>query len=217
MQGRMFSEGSACKHVQERVKAVRLQAELVMAGLIRKLSISVAKNPHLLTHAVRCVFSKAASEMQWEPCRCSDDADDPLATGCWVAESNEGCKSTTGQGEGAGTATDVYTVNLMTGAALCNGQRPDTLPDPILQREVYRSIFLSMEFEITSKVINGQRTYSTRHTIDGYNYSWRLDSSGSLHITETCNEDALELLPCAPAFHCSSFSRLFACYFVSSQ
>jgi hypothetical protein len=136
----------------------------------------------------KTVFTEAPAALHWQPC--SD------ATGCWVAESrgislklqNFFCSNS--------IATDVYTVNLLTGAALRNGQAPFHLPLEIVNHEVYQIIFQKATFDVTSKTLGGQATYRTVHAINGCYYSWRLDGS-RLHITETCNEETLELLPCA--------------------
>ena len=66
--------------LQERMTAVKLQAEHLMACIIPPVSKEekVAERPHLLTAAVPEVFAEAPSDLQWVAC--------PNLTGCWIAE-----------------------------------------------------------------------------------------------------------------------------------
>ena len=161
--------------LHERMVAVKLQAEHVMAGIVALLCDTLAKCPQHLTDAVRSVFMEAPEQLAWE--QCGD------LTGCFVAES-------------PGERSDVYTVNLMTGAAMCNGQDPSHLPGSIVNHPVYQAVFPSVLFDVTPKVVGEQVTYRTVHAISRCFYSWRLENE-QLLVIETCNDEALELLPCA--------------------
>jgi hypothetical protein len=170
--------------LQERLTALKLQAEHVMAGIICHLSDHVRKTPQIITDAFRCVFTEAPSHLAWNPC--------PKSLGCWVAD--ESSSSTVNQYYGD---SDVYTVNLLTGTALCNGHAPSHLPASIVGHEVYQAVFPNMTFDVTAKVLGDQVTYRTVHAFYGCFYSWRLEG-GRLHVTETCDGQALELLSCGP-------------------
>lgn len=158
---------------------IQLQAQYVMAGIITALSKSIAANPQHITNAFRCVFEEEITEpptvLHWDPC--------PNMAGCWVAEVS-------------GAQDDVYTVNLLTGVAMCNGQDPSHLPAAILQHQVYHTVFMNMDFEVNLKRSGGHEKYVTVHSIDGCFYSWCLEGD-NLIVTETRDGQTLELLPCA--------------------
>ena len=168
----LATEREETLQLQSRMEAAKLQAEQVMAGIITPLCSSVSAHPQHITDAYRSVFTDAPETLNWMPC--------PGTTACWVAEAN-----------------DVYTVNLLSGAALCNGHAPSHLPQSIVEHPVYQDVFSGMVFDVYPEIRGGQVTYHTVHSIHGCVYTWRL-TGGKLYVTETCNGQTLELLPCAP-------------------
>jgi hypothetical protein len=159
--------------LQQSMMALKLQAEQVMAGIVTSLSHAVVFIPEHLTAALRGVFTEASTTLTWHEC--------PDATGCWVSES-----------EG-----DIFTLNLLTGAAMCNGHAPSHLPETIVGHEVYQKVFQSVVFDVTPKVDGDVVTYRTSHAINGCTYTWRKNGD-RLIVTENCGDETLELLPCAP-------------------
>lgn len=95
--------------------------------------------------------------------------------------------------------SEVYTVNLLTGVAFCNGHSPSHLPTSITGLEEYKAVFTNMTFDVTPEVVGDQVTYRTVHAINGYFYSWQLFQSRLL-VAETCGDETLELLPCTYPF-----------------
>jgi hypothetical protein len=170
--------------------ALKLQAEQVMAGIVSALDRAVTAVPQHLTTACRAVFTEAPEEMEW--------CDSPVATGCWVAE----CKN------------DIFTLNLLTGAAMCNGHSPSHLPDAIIGHEVYQKVFQNVVFDVTPKVDGDVVTYRTSHAINGCTYTWRKNGD-RLIVTENCGDETLELLPCAfcilDVFYCQQSLCLSQC------
>ena len=185
VQGYKRSAVKAEGELQERMKAVKLQAEHVMAGIITTLSKEVSERPHLLTQALQRVFAEAPASMTWRSC--------PKLTGCWVAEVREktGIFSLNRSHKGH----EVFTVNLLTGAALCNGKAPTRLDRRIVEDQVYVAVFGNTDFDVTPKLVGDQVTYRTVHAINGFFYSWQMFGARLL-VTETCGEETLELLPC---------------------
>lgn len=161
--------------LQQRMIALKLQAEHVMAGMIGSLSDAVAATPEHLTTAIRGVFTECPTALRW--CQCPD------ATGCWVAQCSR-------------PRPAVYTVNLLTGAAMLNGHAPSHLPDAIVGHEVYHKVFHSAVFDVTPTVDGDQVTYCTAGAVNGCTYTWHRIQD-RLIVTETCRGATLELLPCA--------------------
>lgn len=174
MQGYKRSAVNITGPLQQQMMSVKLQAENVMAGVVTALSDAVAANTDHLTQAFREIFTVPAA-LKWR--KCHD------ATGCWVAESG-------------GSQSKVYTLNLLTGAAMCNGHAPSHLPESIVGHEVYQKVFQNVVFDVTPEVDGDQVTYRTAHAISGCTYTWRRNGD-RLIVTETCSNPTLELLPCA--------------------
>jgi hypothetical protein len=158
---------------------LKQQAEHVMAGIICHLSDHVRRSPQIITSALQCVFTEAASDLKWSPC--SD------CLGCWVAE----------QSSKQNGNINLYTINLLTGIALCNGLAPSHLPESIVGHEVYRKVFPNVEFDVTATLLGDEVTYRTVDSINGYFYSWCLKGT-ELIVTETCSGHDLDLLPRVP-------------------
>lgn len=184
MQGYKRSTANIRGQLHQRLRAIKLQAEHVMAGIIVPLCLNLAASPQHITAAFRSVFTASASQIKWSACQSS--------IGCWVAEVRQSAPA----GILNYGPTDVYTLNLLTGAALCNGQAPSYLPESIVGHTVYQAVFPNVVHDVTPKVFGDQVTYHTVHAINGCYYSWHLDG-GQLRVTETCNDETLELLPCA--------------------
>ena len=105
----------------------------------------------------------------------------------------------------------MYAVNLLTGVALCNGQDPSHLPESIKNDDVYKAVFPNITFHVTPKVTGDQVTYRTVHAIKGCFYSWRVDRE-RLVVTETCDDQTLELLPCACPTLCMRWGHSEYCF-----
>lgn len=185
MQGHKRSAVKVDGELQERMTAVKLRAEHVMAGIITAVSKEFNARPRHLTETVQKVFAEAPSHLEWSSC--TD------LTGCWVAEVQEkrGLLSRASRH----MHHEVYTVNLLTGAALRNGKAPTHLDREVLEHRDYVAVFENTDFDVTPQMIGDQVIYRTVHAINGCFYSWQLFDS-RLHVTETSEDETLELLPC---------------------
>lgn len=175
-----FNDGTGELHTHLRV--VGEQCQHAMAALIRPLDAAAGQHPDMLTRAVCGVFADLPQAVQWRPVA--------ERLGCYVAEAG-------GQ---------VYSISLMSGAALCNGMRPGHLPRPILRDGLYRRVFKDRTFQVSHLQIGRQDVFRTTQAHGGRAYSFQ-QVAGALVVKEhtvdsqTGQEQPdldLQLLPGAP-------------------
>jgi hypothetical protein len=182
------------------MQVLKLQAEHVMAGIVRQLTDHVQKSPQIITDLLRCVFTEAPSDRKWSPC--------PEYLGCYVAKHRSGYLGD----------IDVHAVNLLTGMTVCNGHPPSHLPPSIVDHEVYQAVFPNVHFDVTATELDDQITCRTVDSVHGCFYSWCLKGS-RLNVIETFDGQALELLPRVPlatSFSLNSIQQVYLLLYVMS-
>lgn len=120
-----------------------------MAALIRPLDAAVALHPDVLTDAVRSVYADLPADVPWRRI--------PEHLGCYKAE----------------VAGQVYSVSVLSGAALCNGMRPGHLPRTILRSKLYKRVFRERTFEVSHLQVGQQDVFRTTQSHSGCLYTFQ--------------------------------------------
>lgn len=175
-----FNDGSGELHVHVRVLAA--QCQHTMAALIRAVDAAAAQHGSVLCDAVRSVYADLPPEARWRPVG--------ERLGCYTAEAG-------GQ---------VYSVNVLSGAALCNGMRPGHLPRAMLRSKLYRRVFHERTFEVSHLQMGQHDVFRTTQSHGGCIYSF--EQRGKQLIVTECpvhaetgrmeTELELQLLPGEP-------------------
>eukprot|EP00892_Ulva_mutabilis_P010317 jgi/Ulvmu1/7658/UM038_0087.1 len=142
-----FNDGKGELH--SHLRMLSAQAQHAMAALLRPLDAAAVQHGDLLSEAVRSVFTDLPAGVQWR--RVSP------GPGCYLAAAG-------GQ---------VYSVNLLSGAALCNGMRPGHLPRPILRHSLYRRVFQERTFEVSHRQVGHQDVFRTTQSHNGCVYTFQ--------------------------------------------
>lgn len=158
------------------------QCSWVMARQVEALDAAAGRDSGVLDSAVRSVFGGLHGPLTWQR-----------------SSSSLGCYLTVRQGQ-------VYSINLLTGAVLCNGLAPGHLPATILLHDTYQRLFGSASFEVCQLAGAQHGAHRTAQPHGGRFYTFRIQGK-ELCVSE-CPTDPetgemqveleLELLPRVP-------------------
>ncbi|CAM9896127.1 unnamed protein product, partial [Ectocarpus fasciculatus] len=154
---RLFAEGWI--ELEAESSALRVRCLNVLAKRSSEIAQAARMDPGFLTTAIRLVLKDAPTQLAWSPVAGS--------MACFEAQ-HEG---------------HLYTVSLLTGVVLFDGEPPSRLPEDITKDNLYRRVFGKARFEVS---IASGGTFTTTRTADGrfYEFSRRARASGELVVEE---------------------------------
>lgn len=162
----------------------------VMTLRYRDLQEMLVGNPgsNILSAAFKCVFSTAASDLDWAQVLVSGSP-----TSCYEAVN----------------LSEHYCIDILTGSVLLNGRPPARLPTSVLSSPDYRRIFSDKDFivSVSSTSFPGEIRYDTILDFDGYRYSFTTPAeTDDLKIIEleTDTNISMELIPIREISHGSN-------------
>ena len=155
-----------------------LRVQRVMSERVEGAVLEVQRDLGILSRAVRRVLSHLPSDaVEWN--RRSVES---YCSGCFEFVSND---------------RHLYTVNVLTGMVLYDGNPPQSLPLTVLEHALFRRTMGNIDFEVTADATG---TLRTNQPLGGYSFSFRLfDDNTQLEILEypagdAANSSPLELI-----------------------
>ncbi|CAM9957051.1 unnamed protein product, partial [Ectocarpus sp. 4 AP-2014] len=165
---RLFAEGWI--ELEAESSALQVRCLNVLAKRSGDITQEARINPGFLTTAIRLVLKDAPTQLAWNP-----------------VASKMACFEAQHQGH-------LYTVNLLTGVVLFDGEPPSRLPGDITKDNLYRRVFGKARFEVS---LASGGMFRTTRTADGRFYEFsRVGVSGELLVEEVDERlgERLELL-----------------------
>eukprot|EP00961_Rhodomonas_salina_P053465 717141-Rhodomonas_salina.1 len=180
---------SAKTDLEAEVLRLKTLALDVMSGCSVDVVAAVKKTPAILTEALRKVVQNAPVQLDWKACVRGGVLDDTMvdteSSLCYLAECDN---------------SDVYSIHLLTGLILFNGNPIRGLPDSIRKHPLFQRTFgADCNFEVT-ETANGDQlksVFKTSKYVEGrYLYSFFLTDDNQLSAVEfdDLTNDTLELL-----------------------
>ena len=144
------------------IKTMSIKSKQVICSKISEvIALSKDDNYTMLTSAVKLIIHNTPSSLSWTQLKTSSMNYDTPAFNAWTDEN------------------DLYSINLVNGIVLFNGQPISQLPVTILEHPLYKRVFDEHNFEIcVSKGV-----YITTMPTNGYNYTFE-QCKDNLIITE---------------------------------
>jgi hypothetical protein len=156
--------------LREELSLLERRCDSTIAQCIDGMLQVVERNWHLLTDAIRSVIAVIP-----DTCRLR-----------WARRGSSSSSFTSRDSDGC-----VYSINVLTGVVLVNGLPPSSLSSDILEHPLYKRTFGERNFEVVSR----NKVFQTIRQVGGYIYSFSVEGSDRLCITETSESgDKLELL-----------------------
>lgn len=157
----MIAVSSLTVQVKAEEKAVldylRGRVEAVVADKIAEVVDFAKSSNDFITAGAAAALEHVPATLQWRHCGSSP---------CFHAEDQEG---------------RLYSINLAKGIVLLDGYPPRTIPESILQHELYKRCFGNAVFEVS---VDKSGTFKTSRPVDGCFYEFQELSDGQLRITE---------------------------------
>ena len=142
------------------------RVESAVVSRIWDVMAAIEQDMSICDEAVRLVLQHAPPDLNWE--LVPGQNGDARQSCCYVAEA-------------AGTPRQIYSLNVLTGTVLFNGEPPGRLPSTITAHAKYRRHFGSFSF-MASPLPDGG--YKTTHAVGGCFYEFILASFGALRVIE---------------------------------
>jgi hypothetical protein len=155
------------------IQAMMDSCHHMMVRRISEITQRVAEDLPILTHAVRLMLEHTPDGLSWcsIPCESSD-----MFSACYEAICPAG---------------HLYSINLLNGVVLLDGNPPGVLPQNILDHPLYIRTFGKRTFDVS---LVASQTFKTSYALDGCFYEFLALPEGKLHIRELSSQFQLELL-----------------------